>query len=132
MNAITTPHRIRILIVENEDPILTAMQKYLTLRGYNVDCAREREEAEALLANITYAAVIADLRLTGISGNEGLEIVRYIHERCPKTRVIILTAYISPEMEVEARCHGVDALLLKPTPLAGVAQVIQDMLEIEQ
>src|SRR5689334_10389902 len=114
----------RILVVDDEGPILFAMKDYFMAQGYEVDCAREFEEAEALLANITYSVVIADLRLTGSYGVEGLELVAYVRERCPRTHIIILTAYSSPEIESEALRRGVDAFLRKPKPLPHLAQIV--------
>jgi len=114
----------RLLLIDDEEPILFALREYFTAYGYEVDCAREMEEAEALLANVPYAAVIADLRLTGSHGAEGLEIIGYVRERCPWTRIILLTAYGSPEVEAEARRRGVDSFLHKPKPLPEVAQIV--------
>jgi DNA-binding response OmpR family regulator len=118
----------RLLIVDDEEPILFAMQEYFGTFGYQVDCARELEEAEALLTNVDYSLVVADLRLTGIYGVEGLELVGYIRQRCPRTRVILLTAYGSAEIESEARRLGVDAFLYKPKPLPELAQIVFALL----
>jgi len=121
----------RLLIVDDEEPILLAMQEYFQSFGYEVDCARELEEAEALLAKLQYALVVADLRLTGIYGVEGLELVGYVRQRCPRTRIILLTAYGSPEIEAEARRLGVDAFVYKPKPLAELAQIVLALVERE-
>ena len=53
----------RLLIVDDEDAILFAMTEYFSARLFAVDCARDREEAEALLAVRAYAVIITDLRL---------------------------------------------------------------------
>ena len=121
----------RMLIVDDEEPILMAMQEYFRTFGYEVDCARELEEAEALLTKVCYSLVIADLRLTGIYGVEGLELVAYIRQRCPNTRMILLTAYGTPEIETEARRLGVDAVLYKPKPLPELAQIVFALLNRE-
>jgi DNA-binding NtrC family response regulator len=113
-----------MLVVDDEKTITFAIQNYFARRGYRVDCAQELEEAEALMANEHYDVVIADLRLTGAHGSEGLEIVRSVRERYPKTRVILLTAYGSPEVEAAAIRYGVHSFLQKPKPLAELAQVV--------
>ena len=105
------------------------MREYFTSLGYEVDCASELEEAEILIAQHAYALVIADLRLTGSSGSEGLEIVKTVRVHRPDTRVIMLTAYGSPEIEAEAKRRGVDAFLHKPKPLAEVAQLASQFLK---
>lgn len=114
----------RLLIIDNEETILLAMRSFFTTVGYRVDCAREREEAEALLATARYVAVIADLRLTGINDMEGLDVVGYVRARCPGTLILLLTAYGLPEVEHEARRRGVDAFLHKPQPLPELARII--------
>lgn len=118
----------RLLIVDDEESIVFAMTRYFTARGFNVDAARELEEAQALLVNFQYAAVIADLRLTGVHGAEGLDIIDHVRQHCPATRTILLTAYGSPELEDEARARGVDAVLRKPKPLPDLAQLVFSLI----
>lgn len=115
--------RMRILVVDDEEPILFAIRDYFEPLGWQVDCAQELEEAEALLSHIRYTLLIADLRLTGIHSNEGLELIRFVRERSPWTRVIVLTGYGSVEIEGEAVGRGVDAFLQKPQPLAALAEI---------
>ena len=121
----------RILIVDDEDAILFSMKEYFTGRGFAVDCAQEMEEAEALLATCRYDAAIVDLRLTGTNCIEGLEIVEYIKERCSGTRIVLLTAYGSPEIETEARVRGIDAFLQKPMPLSAVERIVYEVIGCE-
>jgi DNA-binding NtrC family response regulator len=118
-----------ILVVDDEESILFAMQQYITANGCTVDCARELEEAQALLSNIRYHLVIADLRLSGINSTEGLDLVSMIRERCPRTRVMLLTAYGSSEIEAEAWRRGVDAFLHKSSPLSDVCRTAIEILE---
>lgn len=114
----------KILIVDDEESICFSMSEYFKMQGYHVDCAQDREEAEALLAGDGYAVVIEDLRLGGTYNADGLDIVEYIRRQHPDTRIIVLTAYGSSEMEVEARNRGADAFLRKPKPLSDIAQVV--------
>ncbi|HEX9729523.1 MAG TPA: response regulator [Gemmatimonadales bacterium] len=110
----------RVLIVDDEQPVLDAVRDYLQAYGLEVDTAREREEAEALVSAIDYGLVIADMRLTGIHGREGLELVRYIREHRPRTRIIVITAHGSGELRAEVRRCGADTFLEKPIPLSDL------------
>ena len=121
--------RERILIVDDEHLIVLAMRKYFESLGYEVDAALELEEAQALLANRSYDLVIADLRLTGIGGVEGLQIVADVHQRCPHTRVILLSAFGTPEIERESYNRGADAFLHKPKAMMEIATVASTLLE---
>jgi two-component system response regulator PilR (NtrC family) len=117
-----------ILIVDDEESILFAMQEYFTALGYHVDCARELEDAKALLARTSYAVAISDLRLTSSPTTEGLALLDYIRQYHPATHVIILTAYGVPETEQEARRRGAEAFLRKRLSLPEVAHVVAGLL----
>ena len=119
----------RILIVDDEELIVVAMRRYFEGLGYKIDSAHELEEAQALLANRRYDLVIADLRLTGIGGVEGLQIVSDIHQRCADTRVILLSAYGTPEIERESYNRGADAFLHKPKSMMEIANVAVNLLD---
>jgi DNA-binding response OmpR family regulator len=119
--------RNRLLIVDDEDAILVAMREYFSMRGFDVDCARQGKRALALLEQSRYAVVIADLRLKGSHSTEGFEVADEVRDRWPRTRVVLLTAYGSPRIEREARKHGVDALLYKPHPLPDLAAIVLDL-----
>jgi len=114
----------RLLIVDDETSILFALKRYFTRVGFDVDCARELEEAEALAAHTPYNIVIADLSLSGSGSAEGLEIIRYVRRMCPNARVILFTGHGSPAVEKEAYKRGADAFLQKPQPLAELASLI--------
>ena len=119
----------RVLIVDDEDTILRALRSYFTGRGFAVECAQEREEAEALLATGAYDLLFADVRLTGISSVEGLELVGFARHRYPDIRVVLLTGFGSPEVEATARRLGADAYLTKPVRLAELEAVALGLLE---
>jgi DNA-binding response OmpR family regulator len=120
--------RLRLLLVEDEEQTLLAMQRYFTTKGFDVDCAQDKEQAEALLDAGRYSLVLTDLRLTGTHGVEGLEIVSHVRRRAPDTKVIILTAYGSPEVEAEARRRGADDFLYKSGPLSALMGLILNHL----
>ena len=119
----------RLLVVDDEESICFSMSEYFSLHGFKVDTARDLEQAEELIDTTPYQVVIQDLRLGMTRNPDGLDIIKRIQERSPSTRIIVLTAYGSTEMEDEARRCGADAFLRKPKPLSQVAQVIQGLIE---
>jgi len=118
----------KILVVDDEESILFALQKYLRKHGFEVDCAIELEEAEALMTNSFYSVVVMDLCLTSSKAMEGLELVRYIGQKSPRTKVIIMTAYGTEDIELEARRRGASVFLHKPQPLLRVTQIVSELL----
>ena len=119
----------RLLIVDDEESICFSMSEYFSLHGYDVDTARETEEVEKLIESTEYRVVVQDLRLDKNGNTQGLDMIRMIRAQNPETRIIVLTAYGSAEMEEEARRCGADAFLRKPKPLSQVAQVVEGLIE---
>jgi DNA-binding NtrC family response regulator len=117
----------RILIVDDEEAILFAMRDYFTLRGYEVDTARGVDEAMTRVDTHAYAAVVADLCLSEMPSAEGLDVAGYVRQSRPSTRVILFTAYGSPEIEAEARRRGVLAVLKKPQALTDIERLIRSV-----
>jgi DNA-binding NtrC family response regulator len=120
--------KTKILIVDDLKEILLTMSRYFAIHGFEVDCASEKEEAEALIGANNYSVVITDLHLTPVKSNEGLEIVRVLHHESPETKIIMLTAYSTEEVEREAGKHGISAFLRKPVSLPILRQAVQESL----
>jgi CheY-like chemotaxis protein len=119
----------RMLVVDDERVITFALSSYFGEHGFRVDSASEREEALALLTHNDYDVVIADLRLTGTTGEEGLEVIRLARQRSSSTSIILLSAYRTAAIDERAAAAGVDVLLQKPRPLADLAQTVYSLLE---
>ncbi len=118
----------RLLIVDDEPSILTGMQRFFVAAGYRVDCAVEREEAEALLDHVAYDCLIADLCLTTGHGPDGLALIGHARAISPRTRIVVLTAVQEGATETEARRLGTDAFLRKPAALGDVARVVGELV----
>jgi DNA-binding response OmpR family regulator len=128
MDAATAMHMERLLLVDDEENVLTGMSRYFRQAGFHVDCARDRGEAEALLSRVSYDAAVVDLCLAPGRGPEGLEVIALVRTRCPASRIVVLTAYGSAENEVEARRRGADLCLQKPRPLLEIHQRLRELL----
>ena len=116
-------------MVDDEESICFSMSDYFSQHGFKVDTAREMEEAEGLIKETDYKAIIQDLRLGMARHPDGIDIIKLVHKQNPNTRIVVLTSYGSPEAEDEARRAGADAFLRKPKPLSQVAQVVQGLIE---
>jgi DNA-binding NtrC family response regulator len=119
----------RVLFVDDEKSLLFAAREYLTQQGFEVECAQEWEEAQALLANATFDVVITDIRLTNLQGAEGLHVLDFIRHQRLGVPVVVLTAHASPAVEDEARRLGAQAIFCKPVPLPRLAAEITRLME---
>jgi two-component system KDP operon response regulator KdpE len=100
----------RVLVVDDEPPILRALATNLRARGYTVDVAPTGEEALVLAARHRPDAVILDLGLPGISGIEVIEGLR----GWTSVPVIILSAREAEHEKVAALDAGADDYVTKP------------------
>src|ERR1044072_5184709 len=105
----------KLLIVDDEESICFSMSEYFAQHGFNVDTARELEDAEGLIKQTDYQVIIQDLRLGMAQHPDGIDIIRLVHQQNPETRIVVLTSYGSPEAEAEARRAGADAFLRDTT-----------------
>jgi DNA-binding NtrC family response regulator len=119
----------RILMVDDKTTLCFAMREYFKLYSYQVDCAHDVDGATTLLNTSRYGVVIADLDLGGIHNLDGFKVIKMVQEQFPETRIIVLTAYGSAEVESAARDCGVSAFLHKPKPLSEVARIVFQLLQ---
>jgi DNA-binding NtrC family response regulator len=117
----------RILIVDDEAAIVEALSLYLACAGVVILNASELEEAQALIERANVDLVIADLKLTGVFGLEGFQLLTFVREHSPQTAVILLTAFGTPEIEAEAYRRGARYFFHKPLPMATLAGAVRSL-----
>jgi DNA-binding response OmpR family regulator len=102
---------VRILIVEDEQPLAEAIARGLRREGMAVDVALNGDDGHEKASITRYDVVVLDRDLPGMSGDElCTEIVR----SGALTRVIMLTASGAVEDRVEGLSLGADDYLAKP------------------
>jgi len=117
----------RLLLVEDESAVLTALRRYFEAVGYEVSAAPSREAAESMLASAIDGAIV-DLCLSPGDRPDGLDVVEAIRRQQPSTRIVVLTALGGTDIEAAALHRGADAFLCKPQPLPHLANVVSRLL----
>lgn len=115
-----------ILIVEDEFSIRESLQSWLGDLGYQVEVAREGEEALKRIAEKDFDVLILDLRLPG---KDGLQVLKEARAKKPKLPGIIITAYPTVEKAVEAMKGGAVDFLPKPIDLSYLEKLVQEKTE---
>ncbi len=88
----------KILIVDDEQSILLTLTHLLRVPGVEVLACNEIEQAEEALESSHFDLVIADIRMSGVNGIEGLELLSYVKQHFD-TEVIIMTGFGTSEIE---------------------------------
>lgn len=117
----------RVLVVDDEPAIVEGITAMLELEGIDATGASTCDAAVAMLTSLFYPVILTDLRLH--TEEEGLRLLDAIRERSPRSRVVILTAYITPELEHELLSRGVSMVLRKPAPSSVIVGAITSILE---
>lgn len=103
----------RILVVDSDHAVRRAAHELLGRYGCEVETAHHGEEAFLMVRSFHYDAVIADIRLTDMTGYECFRQLREIHPHLP---VILMTGfgYDPSHSIVKARQEGLSSVLYKP------------------
>src|SRR5215472_13965558 len=101
----------RLLIVDDERSIRFALDGLFRKEGYEVETAESAEQALALVKAGLFHVIITDLSLQGMSG---LDLLRQVREIDPGCAVLMITAYGTQRIAVEAMKAGAEDYLPKP------------------
>src|SRR5437867_3238493 len=102
---------MRLLVVEDEKKVASALQQGLQAKNYEVTVAHTGEEGFFLVNAQAFDLLILDLMLPG---RNGLEILRTLRRKGLQTPVLILTARDALEDRVRGLDEGADDYLVKP------------------
>jgi two-component system response regulator AtoC len=117
---------MKVLITDDEKNIRESLKKYLGLENIEAEGARTAEEALGLLENESFDAVVLDLKLPGMSGQEALE---HIRRRGLSVPVIMISAHGQIADAVAALKSGAQDYLVKPFDPAELIIRIQALVE---
>ena len=106
---------MRILLVEDERKVASFIARALRENSYAVDVAETGEKALEHATDVTYDAILLDVRLPGISG---LEVCRELRQQGIEAPILMLTARGLVEQRVAGLDAGADDYLAKPFALA--------------
>jgi len=95
-----------VLIMEDDPTIRLALAHALKNQGAEVRTCCSLECALEAIQGHPFDVILADLRMRGPESADGLELLKVVRRIYPHTRVIIMTAYGSDEVEAEVKHYG--------------------------
>lgn len=116
---------MRLLLVEDNELLGSAVHKGLERYGYAVDWARSGKDALAMLASCNYECVLLDLGLPGLGGDA---LLRCIRDRGMTVSVIVVTARSSVGDRISLLDMGADDYMVKPLDLDEVCSRIRAVM----
>jgi two-component system, OmpR family, response regulator MprA len=115
----------RILVVDDEPAVQSALSRALSLERYEVALADDGREALERLGSAAYEAVILDIAMPYV---DGLEVCRRLREGGDRTPVLMLTAREEVDDRVAGLDAGADDYLVKPFALRELLARVRALL----
>src|SRR3954453_21667590 len=116
----------RVLIIDDERPVLMTLEALLKRHGYQVDAAATASQGLKLLKANSPSLILLDLQLPDA---HGLEMLDRIKAELPKVQVIILTAHDSLHNAIESIKRGAYHFISKPYASEELLSLVEKALE---
>src|SRR5262245_23335023 len=116
----------RILVVEDEPAVRTAIGRFFSQQGFDVDVAGDVFDAEACLSRSSPDVLILDHDLPGPTGTARIGELRAL---APDAAIVLMTSHDSIEMAVEATRAGAEHFLVKPVELPALERIVERVVQ---
>ncbi len=115
----------KILVVDDEDALRTVLSSELESEGYEVRTAADGQEAIAQLEKDSYQLMLLDIKMPHMNG---FEVLKFVKEKHPKTKVVMLTGFADLKNALESKKLGAEDFVSKPYDLVDLLTTIERVL----
>ncbi len=119
------PAKNRILVIDDEEALRTVLSTELEGEGYQVNSAADGQEAINILTNSEYDLLLLDIKMPNI---DGFEVLKFVKERSPNTKVVMLTGFADLKNAIESKKLGADDFVSKPYDLVDLLTTVERVL----
>jgi DNA-binding response OmpR family regulator len=113
---------LRVLIVDDEEDLVTALVERLNLRGFQAAGVTTGAQALAHLAEQPCDVVVLDLKMPGLGG---LDVFRRVRAQRPSLEVVLLTGLGSAQDAERGMQLGAFDYLMKPVKIDHLVRVLR-------
>ena len=126
------PNDGRVLIADDQSDVLEALRLLLKGEGFGIESANSPAGIMAALETSDFDVVLMDLNYTRdtTSGQEGLDLLSRIHANDASTTVVVMTAWGSVDLAVEAMRRGARDFVQKPWDNARLLAILRTQVEL--
>jgi DNA-binding response OmpR family regulator len=117
---------LRVLLVDDEDEMVSALAERLCLRGVEADWVTSGEDAISRATDKEYEVVVLDVKMPGMSGLETMERIQKLQ---PETKVIFLTGHGSVSDFNSCIEAGACFYLMKPTSIELLIEKMNEAIK---
>ena len=121
------PQNLNILLVDDEEPICTAVKKFFENKGHSVTTALSGKKGYEIFKKGSFDLVLADITMPDM---DGVELISQLKKIDQQVKFIVLTGHIAEEKLESAKKAGADEILMKPFRNEELYQTIGKVLSV--
>lgn len=124
----------RILLVDDQEDILTALELLFKAEGFEVVRATFPSEALEMLKQEEFDLTIMDMNYSRdtTSGREGIDLIQAMRQMDSSMPIVVMTAWGTVELAVQAMQHGAHDFVEKPWDNNRLLSVVRNQLELNR
>lgn len=113
--------QLEILVLDDESIVCARLKPALEKEGYYVETFIDSREAKKRLDERRFDIVVTDLKMANV---DGMELYRFVSEKWPETKVIIISGFATIDVAREALQAGVRDVIAKPFKIGQLKELI--------
>jgi DNA-binding NtrC family response regulator len=111
----------RVLIIDDENIVCERLSMEMERAGFEVEAYTESSQALQRMASQPFDVVITDIKM---QGPNGIEVMNFVRENHPSTRVIVITGFATVETAREALKGGAVDFIPKPFKMSQLRDLV--------
>lgn len=115
----------KVLVVDDEEALRTVLSSELVSEGYDVGAASDGDEAISEMQKLEYDLVLLDIKMPRMNG---FEVLKYIKDKHPSTKVVMLTGFADLKNAIESKKLGAEDFVSKPYDLVDLLTTIERVM----
>ena len=119
------PAKNRIFVVDDEEALRTVLGSELEGEGYHVQMAGDGDEAIKILETNTFDLILLDIKMPTV---DGFEVLKFVKQKHPTTKVIMLTGFADLKNAIESKKLGAEDFVSKPYDLVDLLTTVERVL----
>jgi DNA-binding NtrC family response regulator len=116
----------RILIIEDDQEVVSTFQEALEMEGYEIEVAYSGEDGWEQYQQHYYDVVIVDWKMGKM---DGVQVLKNINDMHPNAKVIMITGFGDVKTVIEAQHYHAFDCLQKPVDMKVLLQTVQEALK---
>ena len=118
----------RVAILDDEPIVCERLKPALEKAGFNVEAFTNGQTVIDRLAETRFDVLVTDLKM---QKPDGLEVMKFVKESSPATKVIIITGYATVETARDAMKGGAVDFIAKPFKISQLRDLIVSVTDSE-